>query len=87
MNLIHHEVAKCITEERIRNHLRDTETKRLLLQIGMAQRSRLSHRLLRVVTTLGRLLVTLGRQLESYGISSLDVSSDVHNTSQALPTG
>jgi hypothetical protein len=87
MNFIHHEVAKCITEERIRNHLRDTEIKRLLQQIGIAQGSRPSHRLLSVVTALGRMLVTLGRLLESYGISSADISSDVQNSSQALPTG
>ena len=79
MNFINYEVAKCIMEEKIRNHLRDAETKRLLKEIRMVRGSWLSRRMLHVLTTLGRLLVALGQKLENYGISSVYVSSDTQN--------
>ena len=60
------DVYREIAEQRMRDCLREVETRRLLHQAGIEQRGWMARLMCRLLGGLGHLLVALGQRLERY---------------------
>ena len=67
-------LMRYLAEERMRDGLRQAETRRLLRQAGNDRRGRPSRPVCRLLAGLGHLLVALGRRLERYEMPYEDLT-------------